>query len=547
MTLDIITMLSPLLLNLALAAFCYRRLARYLHFFQQEEYDALRFIMWWLRGRAFDTRATGALLVPLVLYSIADITSHEFLDALASNIQLFILPLVVVLLARAEENPATNGKKPLVWTARAKRIFAIAFIPVAVVLAIIGTLPDRLHQAAIAIFTVQALPLLLAVTTLLLAPYEKYVQASFYRQAVQKLKYLNPTIIGITGSFGKTSTKTILAHILSSVAPTLATPGSVNTVMGNTRIIREQLKPEHRFFIVEMGAYGPGSIERLCALTPPTLTAITAIGAAHYERYKTIDQVAKAKFAISTAAWQSGGVTVLNTTQIDDRYLTQYVAEPARTRLISYHSRAGGFTISTVQSTPTGISFRVQMPDGLMVDFQTPLFGAHHVTNCVVAIVLALECGVPLATIQMALTTTPQTKHRLEVKRDGLPYTMIDDAYNSNAVGFAAALDVLDMLARHQNGRRILITPGMTEMGALHDSEHERLGRLAAQKADWIIAVAPHRIPTFVDGARSGSARVDEVPTLAAARALIDGVTTPIDVILFENDLPDLYESRPRF
>jgi UDP-N-acetylmuramoyl-tripeptide--D-alanyl-D-alanine ligase len=168
----------------------------------------------------------------------------------------------------------------------------------------------------------------------------------------------------------------------------------------------------------------------------------------------------------------------------------------------------------------------------------------------------------------MAMQTAPQTKHRLEVKRNLLPYTMIDDAYNSNPAGFAAALDVLDLLGSCSGGRRILITPGMVELGALHDSEHMRMGLLAAKKADWIIAVAPQRMPTFglavreaiksvkdlppitaPDGGIEERATVmyDEVPTLEAARAKIENLLGRQDVVLFENDLPDLYESKLKF
>ncbi|MGE3769839.1 MAG: Mur ligase family protein [Bdellovibrionales bacterium] len=531
---------------LALAVFCFRRLPRYLHFYQQDEYDSLRLLRWWWSHQAMDSRATAALLPALLLYVLAPVTRNWDYAIIGGLYHMFLMPLVLVAIAVHEGNPARYGKKPLAWTARARRIFILAFVITLVLLAVAAAIPDRMLQMGAYAVIIQLLPFTLMIGNMLLAPYESTVQRAFRRDAEAKLKKLNPKIIGITGSFGKTSTKHILNHILGSVAPTLATPGSVNTLMGITRIIREQLKPEHKFFIVEMGAYGPGSIERLCDFTPPVLSAITAVGAAHYERYKTIDQVAKAKFAIADAAWKNGGVTIINATQVAEPYIQHYVRDPARTRLITGTPQPGAYYLNTVQQTASGLAFRLQMPDGLMADFQTPLFGTQHAANCAVAVVLALECGVPLSSIQMALVTTPQIKHRLEVKRDGLPYTMVDDAYNSNAAGFEAALDVLDLLGRHQNGERIVITPGMVEMGDLHDSEHKRLGLLAAQKADRVIIVASERIPTFLEGVRIGGTRVDEVATLAEARALIENATKN-DVILFENDLPDLYESRATF
>src|SRR5206468_12245453 len=128
--------------------------------------------------------------------------------------------------------------------------------------------------------------------------------------AHSKLQRLNPVVIGVTGSYGKTSVKHILGHVLETAGPTLITPGSVNTAMGIARVIRERLQPHHRYLVVEMGAYGIGSIRRLCALTPPRLGIISAIGKAHYERFKSLDAVAQAKFELAEAAAGNGGSVV---------------------------------------------------------------------------------------------------------------------------------------------------------------------------------------------------------------------------------------------
>ena len=550
----------PLWLALGLIVFAARRLARLLQFFQQEEYDGTRFILWLAHRFAFDTRA--ALMLALfgvayqaVLNSYPVTALNEDQLAILIAAPQAILGLLFLLLAWRERAPQAI-KKPLVWTNRAKRIYAVALtlailpalilgwpLPLAFSLSIPPGSAD--HLLLIALWA-QALPLLLVVATLLLWPYESWVRRHFQREAQARLAALRPTIVAITGSYGKTSAKHILAHILSGAAPTLATPGSINTLLGIARIIREKLQPQHRFFIVEMGAYRPGSIEKLCRFTPPDAGILTAVGAAHYERFKDLATVARAKFELSRAVWQHGGTMVLNASQIDAAFLSQQVTYPAQTRLVGTDTNCA-YRFSDVTQNPQGLALTLTLPDGAALALQTPLFGTQHAANIACAAALALELGVPRGTVPLALKTLPQITHRLEVKRFPGTAIIIDDAYNSNPTGFAAALDVLDLLGRASGGRRILITPGMTELGTLHEAEHARLGTLAAEKADWIIAVRPERIPSFVAGAKAAR-RCDTVPTLAAARALLaEAALTPADVVLYENDLPELYEARPRF
>ena len=552
----------PLWLSLTLIAFAVRRLPRLLQFFQQEEYDGTRFIPWLARRFAFDTRAALALALFGVLYQcvlnglpVAALDGDQL--ALVIAAPQVILGLAFLFLAWRERAPRVE-KKPLVWTNRAKRIYAVALalailpalvlgwpLPLAFKLAVPPGSAD--HLLAIALWA-QALPLLLVLATLLLWPYEAWVRRHFRVEAQARLAALAPTIVAITGSFGKTSAKHILAHILSGAAPTLATPGSINTLMGIARIIREKLRPEHRFFLVEMGAYRPGSIARLCRFTPPDAGIITAVGAAHYERFRDLATVARAKFELARAVWGRGGTMVLNASQIDGAFLAQQVTHLAQTRLVGTDA-ACAYRFHNVSQNPQGLALALTLPDGETLALQTPLFGTQHAANIACAAALALELGVPRGTVLLACKTLPQITHRLEVKRFANTATVIDDAYNSNPVGFEAALDVLNLLGRVSGGRRIVVTPGMTELGALHEAEHARLGSLAAQKADWIIAVRPDRIASFVAGAKiTGAARCDTVPTLAAARTLLAGATlTPDDIVLYENDLPELYEARPRF
>ncbi|HEX4751103.1 MAG TPA: Mur ligase family protein, partial [Bryobacteraceae bacterium] len=278
--------------------FAYRRLLTYLHIYQQEEYDSGRFIRWMITHYSFDIKAS------VVIFVIGALELANLFPQWIGDIAVIIALIVSSLL---EHSRRPRSKKPLVMTARAKRIFWPAFFS----LFIVAVLAAWLKHPIFWIIPVQVVPFALALGNLITTPYEQRLQKGFWNEAHTKLLSLRPTTIGITGSFGKTSTKHLLGHILEIQAPTLITPGSVNTPMGIARIVREQLAPHHRFFICEMGAYGPGSIARLCRLAPPDFGVITAIGMAHYERFKTLDTVAETKFELAEAVAKKGGPVVI--------------------------------------------------------------------------------------------------------------------------------------------------------------------------------------------------------------------------------------------
>jgi UDP-N-acetylmuramoyl-tripeptide--D-alanyl-D-alanine ligase len=178
-------------------------------------------------------------------------------------------------------------------------------------------------------------------------------------------------------------------------------------------------------------------------------------------------------------------------------------------------------------------------------DLFAPLFGLHHGRNIALAFVTALAMEVDAETAVVALRSTPQIAHRLEVKRQPDGATIIDDGYNSNPAGFASALAILPLLVG-EGGRRILITPGMVELGAAHDEEHRRLGETAAATVDILLPVSPGRIVSFVEAYKAARPDGEIIPcaTFADAQRWMGGNLKPGDVVLIENDLPDLYERK---
>ena len=526
------TTIASYLPVVAFLPFAVRRLMSYLHIFQQEEYDGTRFLPWLVRTRSIDKK----LSIVIIILGVAELAAGRF----AFWLSLLAAAAFIVFFLR-EDDPRRSGKKKLVLTARAKRILGGAVV----LSVVVGCAAGALHAPLLAwLVPIHLLPVLLVLSNLALTPVEAGIQQKFWQEAHDKLLRLKPTTIGITGSFGKTSVKHILGHVLDMNAPALVTPGSVNTPMGIARIVRERLETRHRFFVCEMGAYGPGSIARLCRLAPPEIGVITAVGHAHYERFKSLDVVAHTKLELAEAVVAKGGKIVLAEQVLD--------FEPAR----SFQSRHGANLIivgrgdkadlrvlairQTAAGTETDVAWR-----GEPHTISAPIYGEHHGMNLALAFATALAMGISAENTLLSLRTTPQIKHRLEVKREPNGAVIVDDAYNSNPIGFASGLAALDNL-RSPNGRRILVTPGMVELGAAHEAEHEKIGTLAGAHVDILLPVVPDRIAPMIAAYKAANPGGLVIPceNFAGAQSWLTANLRAGDTVLLENDLPDLYEAK---
>ena len=515
----------------AFAFFCARRLLRYLHIFQQDEYDASRFLPWLANTASFDKRVSAAL----VLFGIMTYITKDVALGLAET------GLIAALFAVAglrEADPRKAAKKKLVLTHRAKRIFALSFglcLLVGLGAAIMGGSFKWLAA-------VQLIPFLLVVGNFLLKPVETNIQNGFRTAAEARLRQVAPKTIGITGSFGKTSVKHILGHVLQMNTNALYTPGSVNTVMGISRIINERLADNCKYFIVEMGAYGIGSIKRLCNFTPPDHGILTSIGEAHYERFKDLETVAEAKFELAEAVAQRKGIMVIDETVLDRAYARKFVEADRKSFIVVGDSTASDIQNLSNEQTRDGLVVKIKHGDSNYELF-APLFGIHHGRNMALAYALASSLGIASDRIVAALRSTPQIVHRLEVKSHPSGATYVDDAFNANTDGIINGIDLLAKLQK-EGGRRILVTPGVAELGTRHDEVHDMLGAKAARDTEVTIAVKPERIPTFVQGFRNAGtdAELLTLETFNEAQAWINQNLSSNDAILIANDLPDLLE-----
>lgn len=434
-------------------------------------------------------------------------------------------------------------KKPLVMTRRAMRINIVTWLLAVIVTAVpalVITESGLRVAACVAIACIILSPLLMLAANILLKPVEASINRRYYNEARDILASMpDLTVIGVTGSYGKTSTKHYLHRILSEQYDTLMTPGSFNTTLGVIRTVREHLKPYNEIFICEMGAKQPGDIKEICDLVHPSIGIVTAVGEQHLESFKTIENVQRTKFELVDSL-PASGLAVVN----DD---FEFVANRgvSNVPVVRYGVRNtanADYMAEDIRYDADGTRFRIKGPDGYSLELHTRLVGECNISNLVAAVAVARYLNVPDSKIQYAVEHIEQVEHRLNVKRTPGGLTIIDDAFNSNPTGSSMALDVL---ASFNSGRRILITPGMIELGDKQEHYNKILGEKSAKSADIVIVVGHYNRDAILDGLKSEglpSDNVYAVDTFGEAQQVLGTIARSGDTVLYENDLPDTFK-----
>ena len=515
--------------------------------YQIEEYEARRLFSWmaqrdWLLHRC--------ALVGVVPPAIATAVAATGLDA---SVMRVVVP-AAWLAGTAAAHAAWRwlpAKKQTVYTPRLRRMLATAVVlagavAAAVALSLAVTAPPLGGGIAslLALGVTTLGPTLLVAANTLNAPVEAGVRRRFLRSARRRMEELDPLVIAVAGSYGKTSTKHILAHLLEQYGPTLATPKSFNTLLGVSRTINDLLEPRHRTFIVEMDAYAPGEIAAICALVHPRHALVTSVGPQHLERFGTIERISEALYETVVALDEGGFALVYcgddTTAALADK------AMAAGHEVIRYGIEGSADDLDVVaenvQITGTGSRFTWRWPHhGLSHAITLPLLGRHQVLNVSAALATVHRLGLPLEAALVALATLRPVEHRLQPVPTGNAITVIDDSYNANPVGVHNGLEVLAQLEAHA---RILVTPGLVELGALEEAENRRYGEHAARVCDHVIVMDARPARALRDGLRAGGMadeRVHLVRSLAEATEVIGRVAIAGDAVLFANDLPDTY------
>lgn len=526
------------------------RIYQQARFYQIEEYSSGRYLRWALRAW---TRLLPArpLTVWLLGLAIGGLLSEAPDSPLPQSVAIIAAVIAVI--------PPRQGevKQRFAATPRMKRLLAGAWLAgaAAFAAAINMNLPPsapliRLTATSAIGFAVFSLaPLWLVAGNMIMRPLESAFRRRYLRQAADILEAIDPKIIGITGSYGKTTTKNFLRDILSARFRAYATPKSYNTLMGISLAINRDLADDYRteYFISEMGAYVEGEIERICQLTPPEIAIVTEVGPQHLERFGSLENVKRAKYEIIKNT-PANGVAVFNWDNDYVRAMAE-TGHPATILTVSREltaeaARAAGISwlATQIRESLDGLAFIVEhLPSGELANIETAVVGEHNVTNLLLCIAVAYHEGIPLREIARRIRRLQPAESRLVLKTTTAGITIINDAYSANPKGVVSALKVLGM---HQTGARLLITPGMIELGAMQDEENRKLGLLAAQHATDIILVGKTQTAPIVEAIRSTSFDLSRLHVVATLKESVDWYQRNLgagDAVLFLNDLPDTY------
>ncbi|MGN0996801.1 MAG: UDP-N-acetylmuramoyl-tripeptide--D-alanyl-D-alanine ligase [Candidatus Ventricola sp.] len=492
---------------------------RLLHYFQLESYQLPGYF------RSVKRNAQRALLPGAALAAVG-VTACALHAPVIVRLVL-AAAFAALLFARFRREKL---KKPFVITERVKRLLAMHLATAFFATLIAGLISPVL------LYLMPALEAaLIALAAVCAQPIETHINRQFMRDAQARLAR-NPDLIriGITGSYGKTSTKFLLRDILSVKYSVLATPSSFNTPMGVTRVIREQLMPSHEVFIAEMGARHVGDIRELVELVHPTIGLITSVGPQHLDTFGTIERIRDTKYELIDGLPQDG-------TAIFARDGAICEALYARCPLQAKYMPGDLVRASQAEAGPWGTRFVLEdAQTGEQAVCQTRLLGEHAIANLLLCCTAARALGMTLAEIAQGVARCQPVEHRLQLLDGGAGVTIIDDAFNANPVGAQAALRVLEYFP----GRRIIITPGMVELGGEEAAFNRAFGEQMARSVDEAILVGRRHTQPIVDGLLAqgfSQAHIQVVGSLEESTRALHAMMKAGDVVLYENDLPDNY------
>lgn len=423
-----------------------------------------------------------------------------------------------------------ENRQKLDWTSKAKLIYAISWA-----LAIAAVFFSYLFFGPRGLFfiplVVLSLPLLIALATVIVYPADMLLKKRLVQAAMKKFQSVrgDMTVIGITGSYGKTSMRQILASILAEKYKVMTLCDNINTDLGIARHILSHSDEIQRseVFIVEMGAYQRGEIKSICDLVQPDYAILTGINETHLERFGSLENTIQAKFELPCAAKKKSALN------FDDE---------------NVRNNYQRFSLSNAVGVTSGKAGRIKMLDnfaGLEFEvknqvFRTKLLAEHNIVLILLGIEIAKALGMDLQHIADGVEKIEYIPHRLQPIRNGqTDVWIIDDSYNGNFNGIKSGLKVLS----RAKGRKVVLTPGLVELGDKEKEIHKKIGNLYAEGgADLVLLVKNRVTPHIVEGMREKNfSNFHIYDSTQQAHADLANVLEPGDTIIFQNDWPDNY------
>ena len=513
---------------------------RSLHMLQQNRYNrGFRYIKWILKN--FKENFINLNLLPLIFIitsingNLSDIAPYLFIA-----IYLFLSYICV------NKDKKEKAKLPLKYTARIKRLIVanniIYLIPCIIAISLFKkeSISNYYVLLGLLAYTNHFIVLLI---NFINRPVEKLVGLHFKNQALTKLNSMtNMDVIGITGSYGKTSTKNILHDILNIKYNVFKTPANYNTPFGLMITINEHLDKYNDFFLAEMGACKKGEIKELCDLVKPKYGVLTRVGLAHLETFGSEEAIQKTKFELIESL-PSDGIGILNGD--DEKQLSYNIKNNCEIVWIGIDNKDVDCYAKDIELSHKGTKFKVHFKDEKKeYEFETKLLGRNNIYNILAGIALGRKLGITLEDLQKAVKRVEPVEHRLSMKKY-YDINLIDDAYNSNPMGAKMALEVLNMMP----GYHIVVTPGMIEVGAKEDEVNKEFGKQIADNADEVILIGPEKTKPIYEGLiekKFDKKKIHILTDVLDAFPLMMELKQKDTYVLLENDLPDSFNEKIR-
>ena len=517
-------LLSLILLSLSAVFSLYRQF----QMLQQNSYFAARYFKW-VKG----SFAVRTVVLAILFFAACFLLAAKIhIPLLILSALLFVTRIIICITV------AKKSIKPLKFTGRIKRLFAASVLTLCLLAVLFGvferSLAGEICYTLLLMFAILT-PLLALFSKLICSPIEKAFNLYYINDAKKILRGMKDlTVVGVTGSYGKTTTKFILNRILSEKYNTVCTPGSFNTTLGVVRTVREMLKPQTQIFVCEMGAKQKGDIKEICDIVKPKCGIITSVGEQHLETFKSVDNVFNTKFELCDSIEKNGGVCFVN---LDSPGIAERIGKKPFATPIGENT---DYFVSDIKSGPLGSSFILHIKD-TEIALKTKLLGRHSIADICAAAVCAFYLGVDEIDIKSAVAALTPTEHRLELKPYYNGSTLLDDAYNSNPEG---CIEALRVLGSFEGMNKTVITPGLIELGKKEYEANYNLGLACAEHADTIILVgkkysAP--IKEAVEKSDFDKSRLIEADSFKEALGVFLKYADKSSVLLIENDLPDNY------
>ena len=534
-------MLFTIIEILVVTIACCAASVHYIHALQMERYQTPAYRQWLAKNR-------DRILKDNVLWAFVAVLLRVYLPVLLSMFikeepvrnalsGWLVLALFTALMAWITWRDYTMpSRKPFVVTQRVRRLLTVLFLLSLAVTALMA----MMRPISVSPYFLYALmPFMVLAAAAIIGPYEARLNATFFKSAKNKLRAHQGLItIGITGSYGKTNVKFILRDILSKQFKVLATPASFNTAMGISRVVNDQLKPEHQVFIAEMGATHVGDIKELVGLVRPKYGIITSIGPRHMDTFGSIENIASTKFELVQGLPRDG----LAVFGWGDDYINRLYALCKHDKCrIGMDDDPGAFMVArNLSFSDRGSAFDMVCADGEAVRCRTRLLGSYNVKNILLAAALARKMGMEMGQIAEAIKNLSPIEHRMQLIPGDL--TVIDDTLNEDADSAFEAFRVLSQMP----GRRIVVTPGVGEQGGREADVNFALGTVMADCADAVVLVGRRAFTrSIVRGImQSGFSRsnLHTADDMDDASEILQEISDPGDTVLFESRIPEYEE-----